>query len=44
MGTAWQILGELTSFVGAILPCATVQIPVVLSCELSGVGFSNHLL
>lgn len=44
MGTAWLLLGELGSFVDAILPCATVPIPMVLSCELSGVGFFNHLL
>ena len=39
MGTAWLLLGELGAFVGAILPYATVPIPVVLSCEFSGVGF-----
>mgnify|MGYP003575071502 FL=1 len=44
MGTAWHILGELTSFVGAILPCATVPIPVVSSCQLSGVGFFKSFI
>lgn len=39
MGTAWLLLGELGSFVGAILPCATVPIPMVLSGQLSGIGF-----
>ena len=44
MGRSWLSLGDVAAFVGANLSCATLPAPLVLSCEIFGVGFKLTIM